>query len=128
MAELQRRTAVTGWHLRAFLERGGEALADVDPLWLREALAQRGGRVLAAPRRRAPAPAALEPCLRAQFEHHFYPEARVLFADDPAIEAHLRRYDYVGATRDASALEDPRLRRVVQALFEPLRREPGRAI
>lgn len=123
MGELQARTVTTTHPLRAFLAR---ADADgVDLPWLVEALERRGGRVLEAPRREIPVPDLMERCMRYQFIHLFYPEAALAFAGNPAVEHHIRRNGWApGPPLDPEAeLADARVRAVLRALFEPVRRD-----
>jgi thioester reductase-like protein/1-acyl-sn-glycerol-3-phosphate acyltransferase len=126
VGELQRETIATSHQLRAFLARTN---AEVELTWLRRALARRGGRVLEVATLECDVPGEIERCMRDQFIHHFYPEASLHYAGNPAIEHHVRRNRWApGALHDPEAeLEDPRVRSVVHALFDPVRRDYARA-
>ena len=122
VAQIQTRMVATTHHLRAFLE--AQPLLDVDVAWLAGALARRGGRVLAVPPRGQPVHPAIERCLRAHFIHHFYPEAVLAFAGNPAVEHHVRRNAWApsaGLRDPHGELADPRVRAVLRALFDPIR-------
>ena len=125
MAELQRKTVATTHHLRTFMDREGDALEDVDLNWLSEAITQRGGRVLDTPRRDQVVSPLIERCMRYQFEHLFYTEAALAFADHPAIENHIRlnRYAQAGPPNPEAELQDPRVLRLLRALFGPVVRD-----
>lgn len=124
MGRLQGATPCTDFHLRSFARAC--AAGAVEPTWLRGELEQRGARVLRSPLADGEdLDAALAACLRYQFEHFFYPEARARFPDHPAIGHHLRRNDYLGLPGNGAsqALEDERLGLLLRALFEPVCRD-----
>ena len=125
MGELQRTTVVTTHHLRAFLDREKSSLDDVTLRWLREAIQRRGGCVLETPRRDEAVSPVIERCMRYQFEHVFYAEAALAFAGHPAVDNHIRLNGYaqVGAADPEAELQDPRVGRVLRALFEPVVRD-----
>ncbi len=75
MAELQDKTATTTHHLRAFLHHN--RLPGVSEQWLRDALERRGGLVIDSPLDiEDDMDDVSEMCMRYQWLHLFYPEAR----------------------------------------------------
>ncbi|WP_426752515.1 SDR family oxidoreductase [Myxococcus sp. Y35] len=120
MAELQRHTTVSSFHLRAFLAE--HPIPGVDEAWLREAIERRGGRVLASdlpvPN---PLPPALAHSLRNQWQHWFAGDVLARQPGNPALEDHLSRYRWC-ATPFAE-MGDARVDAVVKALFEPVVRD-----
>ncbi|MBP8180372.1 MAG: SDR family oxidoreductase [Acidimicrobiia bacterium] len=119
MGELQRTTLVSDHHLREFVR--ANSLEDIGVDWLHEAIDRRGGRVIRSDLKR-PADEATAANMRFQFEHLFFPEARVVFGEHPAIAHHLAFNDFAGMSyREPDAeLDDPRVLRVLEALFKPL--------
>ncbi|MCB0973802.1 MAG: SDR family oxidoreductase [Actinobacteria bacterium] len=119
MGELQRSTLVSDHHLREFVR--ANSLEDIGVDWLHDAIDRRGGRVIRSDLQR-PADEATAANMRFQFEHLFFPEARVVFAEHPAISHHLAFNDFAGMSyREPEAeLDDPRVLRVLEALFRPL--------
>src|SRR5579875_913246 len=75
MGQLQRHTVATTFHLRSFLAH--HPVPGVDADWLREAIVARGGRVLQSSCPAANTSALMERCLRYQWRHFFYAEARL---------------------------------------------------
>ena len=71
-----------------------------------------------------------ERCMRYQFEHLFYEEAEKAFAGNPAIDNHLRlnRYIETAGERAVDERADPRLRKFLHALFDPVMRNYATAI
>ena len=93
MAELQKNTVATDYHLRAFLTRHPQlnlSLAD-----LKEAIRRRGGEVLSS---------TLQPkedmrweqelCLRYQWQHWFYGDVANSYPNNPALNHHLAQHQY----------------------------------
>lgn len=125
LAELQRATITTRFHLEAFRIRAG--LEDVSLAVLEQALRARGGRVLRSPLRAGPElPAALETSFRHHFAHLFFDEARRMLGGHPAVEAHLRRHAWASGGSVRSAPDDGLGPRLVRALFEPVCRDYAR--
>ena len=125
MGELQRKTVATTHHLRAFLDREEISPDDIDLRWLREAIVRRGGSVLDTKRRDEVVSPLIERCMHYQFEHLFYAEAALAFAGHPAIENHIRmnRYAELGTPNPEAELRDPRVLRLLRALFGPVVRD-----
>lgn len=122
VAELQRETVATTHHLRTFLEREKDSLADVDLNWLREAIVRRGGKVLKTKHRHEKVSPLIERCMRYQYEHLFYAEAALAFAGNPAVEnhIHMNRYAELGLPNLEVELNDPRMLQLLRALFGPV--------
>jgi fatty acyl-CoA reductase len=92
MGQLQRHTVATTFHLRSFLAH--YPVPGVDADWLREAIVARGGRVLQSSCPAANTSALMERCLRYQWMHLFYAEARLAYPDNPAVQHHIARNCY----------------------------------
>ncbi|MSQ82379.1 MAG: NAD-dependent epimerase/dehydratase family protein [Myxococcales bacterium] len=127
VAELQARTASTTHHLRAFLHHGD--VAGMDLAWLRDAIERRGGQVIDSP---LGGEDSLDPVtehsLRYQWQHLFMDEALALWPQHMALTHHVatnsyHRQDY---TATGAELHDPRLHKLLRALFEPVARDYGR--
>ena len=120
-AELQNHTAITRFHVRAFLSQCH--LANIDEAWLVQAIERRGGRVLDSD---TPLPGALSPTLQQnlqnQWMHWFYPDALALFPDDPDVRDHVARNRWVTPPQ-VEGEEDPRLFALVKELFQPVVRD-----
>ncbi|WP_163780130.1 SDR family oxidoreductase [Myxococcus vastator] len=120
MAELQRHTTVSSFHLRTFLAE--HPIAGVDEAWLREAIERRGGRVLASD---LPVPSPLSPALahslQNQWQHWFAGDVLARQPGNPALEDHLSRYRWCATP--LAELSDARVDAVVKALFEPVVRD-----
>lgn len=133
MAQLQAYTATTTHHLRSFLQ---QTALDVDVAWLREAIVRRGGQVIDSPLGgEESVDAVSEQCMRYNWMHWFYGDARTVWPEHPAIAHHLKHNDYLALDRTpatsgspacSTELRDPRLRQVLRALFEPISRDYGR--
>jgi hypothetical protein len=126
-AQLQRDTAVTRFHLRAFLAHAN--LPEVDEAWLANAIEQRGGRVLDS---RTKVPPVISPVLQQnlqnQWMHWFYRDALALFPNDPAIRDHVSRHAWIDLSWLTSGAHhaahgDARVERVVRKLFESVHRD-----
>jgi alcohol-forming fatty acyl-CoA reductase len=123
--ELQRKTVVTSFHLRMFLAHsarpapGGDAVS-IDEAWLRQAIEQRGGRVLESD---TPVPAeasqSLIQSLQNQWMHWFYADALALFPEDPTVRDHVARHAWTPLAA-ATPEGDPRLRALVMSLLSPV--------
>ncbi|GEL72431.1 SDR family oxidoreductase [Myxococcus virescens] len=120
MAELQRHTTVSSFHLRTFLAEN--PIPGVDEAWLREAIERRGGRVLDSD---LPVPSPLSPALahslRNQWQHWFAGDVLARQPGNPALEDHLSRYRWCATP--LAELSDARVDAVVKALFEPVVRD-----
>jgi hypothetical protein len=117
MAALQSGVVTTSRQLRAFLDAEAATLDDIDLGWLQSAIERRGGRVLSSNRERDPLPAFSERCARHQFEHLFYADAVAAYPENPALDALIRNNGYATPNREFGDADDPRVRRVVDALF-----------
>ena len=122
MSELQTHTATTTHHLRAFLAKN--PIPGVDVEWLRAAIVARGGHVIDSPLRGEEAlDHAAERCLRYQFIHHFYADAEAMWPDHPVLSQHIGLNGFASRPASRADVDDPRLRAVLRALFEPIVRD-----
>jgi hypothetical protein len=118
--QLQAQTAATTLHLRSFLELNP---IEGDLYWLRGTLETRGGRVLESEKDSRPRiHPLLERCMRYHWIHWFYPEARALFPDNPAIQHHVSFNGYLQSPTlpELPDHHDPRVGQLLRALFEPI--------
>jgi hypothetical protein len=122
MSQLQAGTISTKHHLRTFIRAAGNTLQDVDLRWLVEAITLRGGCVLETRMENENVPPLIARCMHYQFEHVFYTEAAIAFAGHPAVENHIRlnRYAEAGPPSPELELDDPRVIKVLVALFGPI--------
>jgi hypothetical protein len=122
IAEHQRHTTVTSFHLRAFLAETGLAASGVTAPWLAGAIERRGGRVLPS---ELPVPSPLAPALasslRNQWQHWFYGDAVARFPESLAIRDHVARNAWFEPPRVAERCA--RVAAVVDALFAPITRD-----
>ncbi|WP_426747661.1 SDR family oxidoreductase [Myxococcus faecalis] len=120
MAELQRHTTVSSFHLRAFLAE--HPIPGVDEAWLKDAIERRGGRVIAS---ELPVPSPLTPTLahslRNQWQNWFAGDVLARQPGNPALETHLSRYRWCATP--LAEMGDARVDAVVKALFEPVVRD-----
>jgi hypothetical protein len=125
LEQLQAQVVITTRALRAFLDAERETLAGVELGWLRREIERRGGRVLDSSLLDEPLPASVERCMRNQFEHLFYADAAAAFPGNPAVEHLIRCNGYMVFRRDGMTADptDPRLQRVLHALFAPVFRD-----
>jgi fatty acyl-CoA reductase len=123
MAELQGATATTTHHLRAFLLQN--QLADVDATWLRQAIEARGGVVLDSPLAgEVELDSAAELCMRHNWQHWFYADARATWPDHPVVRHHVSHNGFASAQAvQLDELRDPRLQALLTALFAPVVRD-----
>jgi alcohol-forming fatty acyl-CoA reductase len=122
IAELQRTTVSTTFHLRSFCERHTQP--GITPSALRRAITARGGVVIES---RLGARELAEPVQRTldtHWMHLFYAEALERHAGHPAVEGEVRRNGFWYPP--APGGEDPLGERVVDALFEPICRDYSR--
>lgn len=127
VGELQAHTATTTHHLRAFLHHADARGTDL--AWLRDAIERRGGQVIDSPLggEETLDPVA-EQALRYQWQHLFHEEALALWPDHPAIQHHVKSSGYHKQAYCATAaeLDDPRLRKLLRSVFEPVARDYSR--
>ncbi len=127
VAELQARTATTTHHLRAFLHHAD--VAGMDLAWLRDAIERRGGQVIDSP---LGGEDNLDPItehsLRYQWQHLFMDEALAIWPEHPALQHHVARNSFHRQQYTATGAEihDPRLHKLLRALFEPVARDYAR--
>ncbi len=121
VSELQKNTAATRFHLRTFLASTGLEKKGVTEAWLAQAIERRGGRVLESSLAvdKSPTPA-LDQSLRNQWMHVFFADAQALYPSDPVIEHHVDRHGWA-PLHTGPEPHDPKVKLVVDALFEPVR-------
>lgn len=121
VAELQRATVVSTFHLRAFIAHSGGAAAGIDVEWLRHAIMERGGRVLDSRLHPENVDAATERCLRYDWAHWFYDDIEAQLGAHAVVRHHLARNRYRTAQGARAVLaNDPRLHWLLTALMEPV--------
>ncbi|MEO8193083.1 MAG: SDR family oxidoreductase [Gemmatimonadales bacterium] len=120
VAELQRHTAVTSFHIRAFCER--HRRLGIDPAALRAAITERGGVVIESKLDGEDhVPALLQRTYDGQWMHLFYADARVRAPGNAAVTSHIRRNGFWFP--ETSQFDDDITDAVVEALFEPVCRD-----
>ena len=120
IGQLQARTVATTLHLKSFLALNA---IDGDLQWLSEVLEARGGPVLKSKLDSRPETnPLLERCMRYHWIHLFYPEARALFPENPAIQHHVSFNGYLQnpTLSELPDHDDPRVGQLLRALFEPI--------
>src|SRR5688572_2962123 len=120
VAELQRHSTVTSFHIRVFCEQNERA--GIDAAALRTAIIRRGGVIIES---KLGDEQQVSPLLRrtydAQWMHLFYNDARARLPGNAAVAAHIRRNGFwfpEGATMDDDVADA-----VVEALFQPICRD-----
>ncbi len=118
--ELQDATVTSTHHLRAFVHANPNAGLDVE--WLSTAIGARGGVVIDSHLETyADVEPVIERGMRYHWLHLFYPEARALYADHPAVAHHIELNGYATArARDALVPTDPRVVGLLDAIFAPV--------
>lgn len=116
VSEHQRTTALSTFHLRAFL--ADHKLPGVTVEWLKAAIEERGGRVLESDLGgELGLSSIVSQQLRNQWMHWFYADALRLYPTNWAVRDHVERHAWTELTT-AEGAADPRVRHVVDALFE----------
>jgi alcohol-forming fatty acyl-CoA reductase len=120
VAELQRHTAATTYHLESFCRRH-ESLG-IDPSALRAEIVRRGGMVIESKLNGdGPTSALLDRSFCGQWMHLFYDDARNRAGDNPAIASHLSRNGFWYP--EGKRFDDTLSEAVLDALFEPICRD-----
>jgi thioester reductase-like protein/1-acyl-sn-glycerol-3-phosphate acyltransferase len=120
VAELQRQSAVTTFHLRSFCKRYGSLGIELPAL--RSAITGRGGIVIESKLNgEIEIPPLLDRTFTGQWIHLFYSEVRDRAGDNPAIASHLSRnaFWYPQGKR----FDDSITNSILDALFEPICRD-----
>jgi len=120
VAELQRQSAVTTFHLRSFCKRYGSLGIELPAL--RSAITSRGGIVIESKLNgEIEIPLLLDRTFTGQWIHLFYAEVRDRAGDNPAIASHLSRnaFWYPQGKR----FDDSITNSILDALFEPICRD-----
>lgn len=117
VAELQRHSAVTSFHIRVFCEQN--ARLGIEPSALRSAIIRRGGVIIESKLGdEDKVPPLLRRTYDGQWMHLFYHDARVRLPGNAAVAAHIRRNGFwFPETQHA---DDDLADAVVEALFEPI--------
>lgn len=117
MSELQRRSAVTTFHIRAFCAESG-----IDPIKLRSAITQRGGTVLdSSLKNDGKVPELLRRTYDAQWMHLFYADALARVPGNAAVIAHVQRNGF--SFPESPRFDDDVTDSVVETLFAPICRD-----
>jgi alcohol-forming fatty acyl-CoA reductase len=117
VAELQKSTVCTTFHLRTFCDGHPELGIDVGSL--RAAIERRGGVVLESRLESTDiVPALVRRTYEAQWMHLFYGDALEHFGHDGAVAAHVRRNGFWFPPYNGD--DDPVADRVITALFAPI--------
>ncbi len=123
MATMQERTAVSTTHLREFLK------LNAVPGWtltkLRQELEHRGARVIQGGQLSEPIlNQDVELRMRYNWLHWFYPEARHIWPDHPAVQHHVLAHDFMQSSREPSSAPD--VQALVRTLFLPITNDYSR--
>ncbi len=120
MGQLQAQTVTTTHHLESFLAKN--PIDGVDVAWLGQEIINRGGRVVDSPLEiRHGLDPVVERGMRYHWIHWFYPEARALYPNHPAIDSHIAENAYFDATRaSVEAPQDPRMIALLRTVFDPI--------
>jgi len=122
IAELREATVASTFHLRAFLAR--EPTAGVSARGLTDAIRARGGRVVESSLAgAADLPPRIEATFRAQFAHHFYPEARLAMGEHPVVGRELDRHDLRARPESRVASPEALGPGLLRAIFTPICRD-----
>jgi fatty acyl-CoA reductase len=120
VAELQRHTAVTTFHLNSFCRT--HAALGIEPGALRAAIASRGGLVIESKLNGdLEVPALIDRTFCGQWMHLFYPDARCRASGNAAVASHIERNGFW--CPDSEGFDDPLTEAVLDALFEPICRD-----
>lgn len=118
IAELQKNTVATTFHLRAFC--AAHESAGIEPDALQAKIVRRGGLVIDSQLDRADeVPELVRRTYETQWMHLFYADALERFAGEGAVGAHVRRNGFWFPTASTAA-DDLMTHRVLKALFEPI--------
>ncbi|HSK18263.1 MAG TPA: SDR family oxidoreductase [Longimicrobiales bacterium] len=118
IAELQKNTVATTFHLRAFCT--AHASAGIEPEALQTEIVRRGGLVIESGLERAgEVPALVRRTYETQWMHLFYADALERFGGEGAVGAHVRRNGFWFPVASTGG-DDLMTHRVLTALFEPI--------
>jgi alcohol-forming fatty acyl-CoA reductase len=121
IAELQKNTVATTFHLRAFC--AAHASAGIDPEALQAEIVRRGGLVVESRLEgEAEIPELVRRTYEAQWMHLFYADALERFGYDGPVGAHVRRNGFWFPPACTEA-DDLVTHRILKALFEPICRD-----
>ncbi len=121
MSQLQQHTHATTHHLRCFLARN--PIEGVDEHALREGIERRGGKVFdSSLDGHEDVDAEIERTMRYNWQHLFFPEARALYPEHPAIAHHIDGNAFTAESMVAltSVPNSAPLRRLIEVLLRPV--------
>ena len=120
VAELQRHTAATTFHLRSFCKRN--VALGIEPPALRAAIMSRGGAVIESKLNGdGEIPPLLDRTFCGQWMHLFYADARNRAPDNPAVQSHVSRNGFWFP--EGKRFDDPLTEAILDALFDPICRD-----
>lgn len=120
VAELQRHSAVTSFHIRVFCEQN--TALRIDPSDLRSAILRRGGVIIESKLGdEDKVPSLLRRTYDGQWMHLFYNDARLRHPGNAAVASHIRRNGFWFP--ETPQADDLIAAKVVEALFEPICRD-----
>ncbi len=120
IAELQRHSSVTTFHIRAFCEQ--HAALGIEPAALRSAIVKRGGTVIESSLNgEDKVPPLMQRTYDSQWMHLFYRDALVRARGNAAVASHVRRNGFW--MPETPRFDDEITDAVVEALFEPICRD-----
>ncbi|MDQ3522771.1 MAG: SDR family oxidoreductase [Gemmatimonadota bacterium] len=120
VAELQRHTAVTTFHISAFCHRNAEL--GIDPAALHSAIARRGGEVIESKLGgEGEIPPLLQRTYEGQWMHLFYADALARAAGNVAVASHIQRNGFWFP--EDCHFDDEITEAVLQGLFAPICRD-----
>jgi fatty acyl-CoA reductase len=120
VAELQRHSAVTSFHIRVFCEQN--ARLGIDPSALRTAILRRGGVIIESKLGdEDKVPPLIRRTYDGQWMHLFYNDARTRMPGNAAVTAHIKRNGFWFP--EGQYGDDELADAVVEALFEPICRD-----
>ena len=120
VAELQRHSAVTSFHIRVFCEQNSRL--GIDPSALRTAILRRGGVIIESKLGdEDKVPPLIRRTYDGQWMHLFYNDARTRMPGNAAVTAHIKRNGFWFPEGEYG--DDELADAVVEALFEPICRD-----
>lgn len=120
VAELQRHTAVTTFHIRTFCRRNSGL--GIEPAALRAAIISRGGVVIESKLSgNVEVPALIDRTFCGHWMHLFYADARARASENPAVASHIERNGFWFP--ESTRFDDPLTDAVLDALFDPICRD-----
>ena len=120
VAELQRHSSATTFHLRSFCKKN--VALGIEPPALRAAIMSRGGAVIESKLNGdGEIPLLLDRTFCGQWMHLFYADARLRAPENPAVQSHISRNGFWFP--EGKRFDDPLTDAIVDALFAPICRD-----